>query len=219
MQIAIVIYPGLTALDAVGPYEVFNSAPDCEVRLVWKRAGPVVTDHGAVTLGATHTLAETPRPDVVVVPGSSANTGHAMKDAVLREWLVAVHAHTRFTTSVCSGALVLGAAGLLQGQAATTHWAVMGSLARFGAQARPDERIVRSGRIVTAAGVSAGIDLGLALLADLSGAEEAKAVQLAIEYDPQPPFDSGHASKAAPATRALAGGRLAARGRAPRAWD
>jgi transcriptional regulator GlxA family with amidase domain len=218
MRVAIVVYPGLTALDAVGPYEVFNSAPGVEVRLVWKHAGPVLTDHGAVTLGATHTLADTTAAEVVIVPGSSANTGHAMKEAVLREWLVALHARTRFTASVCSGALVLGAAGLLRGLPATTHWAVMDSLPRFGAEPRPNERVVRAGRIVTAAGVSAGIDLGLALLGELRGPEEARAVQLAIEYDPQPPFDSGHVSKAPAAAREQALAGLLARGSTPRAW-
>lgn len=218
MQIAIVLYPGLTALDAIGPYEVLNSADGFDIRFVWKSAGPVVTDHGAFTLGATHTLADTPAPDVVIVPGSSANTGHAMKDAGLREWLIGAHQRTRFTTSVCSGALVLGAAGLLKGHPATTHWGVMDSLAKYGAEARPNERVVRSGRIITAAGVSAGIDMGLALLAELSGPDAAQAAQLAIEYDPRPPFDCGHMTKADAATADAARRGLIERAKLPRPW-
>lgn len=219
MIVAILTYPGLTALDAIGPYEVLNSAPGIDIRFVWKRTGPVVIDHGGLTLGATHTLADTPTPDVVLVPGSSANTAAAMRDETLRAWLRTAHAGTRFTTSVCSGALVLAAAGLLEGLPATTHWAVMGSLAKFGAQPRPDERVVRAGRIWTAAGVSAGIDMGLALLAELAGEQAAKAAQLAIEYDPRPPFDAGHSSKADAATRERALRDLAERGRRPREWE
>jgi transcriptional regulator GlxA family with amidase domain len=218
MIVAILTYPGLTALDAIGPYEVLNSAEDLDIRFVWKRAGPVVTDHGGLTLGATHTLDQTGRPDVVLVPGSSANTASAMRDSVLLDWIRAAHRTTRFTTSVCSGALVLAAAGLLEGLPATTHWAVMGSLAKYGAQPRPRERVVRAGRILTAAGVSAGIDMGLMLLAELKGAEAARAAQLAIEYDPQPPFDAGHADKADAATRERAMRELGARGTRVRAW-
>lgn len=219
MSIAILVYPGLTALDAIGPYEVLNSAPGLDIRFVWKRTGPVVTDHGGLTLGATHTLADAGRPEVVLVPGSSANTAAAMRDPQVLEWLKAAHEHTRFTTSVCSGALVLAAAGLLDGHPATTHWAVMDALAKYGAQARPDERVVRSGRLITAAGVSAGIDMGLVLLAELRGVAAAKAAQLAIEYDPRPPFDAGHVSKADAATRERARAELIGRGRVVRAWE
>jgi transcriptional regulator GlxA family with amidase domain len=219
MSIAILLYSGMTALDAIGPYEVLNSAPGLDIRFVWKRSGPVVTDHGGLTLGATHTLAEVERPEVVLVPGSSANTASAMRDPVLLEWLRAAHEHTRFTTSVCSGALVLAAAGILKGHPATTHWAVMGSLAKYGAEPRPNERVVRSGKIITAAGVSAGIDIGLTLLAELAGPQAAKAAQLAIEYDPQPPFDAGHVSKADAATRERATAELMLRGKAVRPWD
>lgn len=219
MIVAILTYPGLTALDAIGPYEVFNSSPGIEVRFVWKRTGAVVTDHGGLTLGATHTLAGTPQPDVVLVPGSSANTASAMRDAALLDWLRATHEGTRFTTSVCSGALVLAAAGLLKGLPATTHWAVMGSLAKYGAEPRPADRVVRAGRVWTAAGVSAGIDMGLALLAELAGEEAARAAQLAIEYDPRPPFDAGHASRADAATRERALRELMERGKRPREWE
>ncbi len=219
MIIAILLYPGLTALDAIGPYEVLNSAAGFDIRFVWKKAGPVVTDHGSFTLGATHAFEDVGQVDVLIVPGSSANTAHAMKDPLVIEFVRQVHEHSRFTTSVCSGALVLAAAGILQGHPATTHWAVMGALAKYGAQARPNERVVRSGRIITAAGVSAGIDMGLTLLAELRGAQVAKAVQLAIEYDPRPPFDAGHLSRADETTIALASASLATRSKVPRAWD
>lgn len=204
MQIAIVVYPGITALDAIGPYEVLHGLPDCELRFVWKEVGPVVTDSGVLVIGATHTFAETPRPDLVLVPGSSASTATMMADRALLDWLRSVHAHTRLTTSVCSGALILAAAGLLDGRAATTHWAAMPLLGQFGASARPNERIVRDGKVWTAAGVSAGIDLALALVAELADEATARTIQLLLEYDPRPPFDSGHLSKASAETRARA---------------
>ncbi len=219
MIIAILLYPGLTALDAIGPYEVLNSADGFDIRFVWKRAGPVVTDHGSFTLGATHSFADVGSAEVLIVPGSSANTGHAMKDPELQAFVRQVHGHSRFTTSVCSGALVLAAAGILKGHPATTHWAVMGALAKYGAQAQPNDRVVRAGKIITAAGVSAGIDMGLTLLAELKGEQVAKAVQLAIEYDPRPLFDAGHMSRADEATVALASASLAERAKVPRAWE
>ena len=219
MLIAILLYPGLTALDAIGPYEVLNSAEGLDIRFVWKKAGPVVTDHGRFTLGATHSFDEVGRPDVLIVPGSSANTGHAMRDAAVLDFIRQAHEHTRWTTSVCSGALVLAAAGILKGHPATTHWAVMNSLAKYGAEPRPNERVVRSGKIITAAGVSAGIDMGLTLLTELKGEQVAKAVQLAIEYDPQPPFDTGHVNKADAGTLDLARRTLQKRGGTAQPWE
>jgi putative intracellular protease/amidase len=219
MIIAILLYPGLTALDAIGPYEVLNSAAGFDIRFVWKRAGPVVTDHGSFTLGATHSFESVGRPDVLIVPGSSANTGHAMKDPAVLAFVKQVHEYTRLTASVCSGALVLAAAGILKGHPATTHWAVMQSLAKYGAEARPNERVVRSGKIITAAGVSAGIDMGLTLLAELKGEQVAKAVQLAIEYDPRPPFDAGHMNKADAATQEMARRALQTRAGVARPWE
>ncbi|MFC9895447.1 DJ-1/PfpI family protein [Nocardia sp. NPDC127579] len=197
-QIAIVLYPGLTVLDAIGPYEVLRGIPDSEIRFVSNEAGPIVADSGVLVLGATHTFAETPTPDLVLVPGSEAATTTAMANKDLIEWLRQVHKTTRWTTSVCSGALVLAAADILRGHPATTHWSAQSALAPFGAESRPHDRIVRSGKIVTAAGVSAGIDLGLWLVGEIAGTEAAEMVQLGIEYDPQPPFDSGHPDKASP---------------------
>ncbi|GLY89959.1 DJ-1/PfpI family protein [Actinoallomurus iriomotensis] len=216
MQIAIVLYPGLTALDAIGPYEVLNLMPDAEVRFVGAEPGPVVADSGVLFLGVTHSYAETPAPDIVLVPGSSAATATAMADKELTGWLRRVHETATWTTSVCSGALVLAAAGILDGVPATTHWIAQPILGKLGAEPRPDERIVRSGRIATAAGVSAGIDLGLWLVGEICGPERAEIVQLTIEYDPRPPFDAGHPSKAGEQVRKKARAELLRAGANPR---
>lgn len=196
MQIAIVLYPGVTALDAVGPYEVLRMIPDSEIRFVSREPGPITTDSGVLILAATHSYEATPSPDIVLVPGSAANTGKAMEDELLVHWLQRTHQTTQWTTSVCSGALILAAAGILNGHPATTHWAAQDLLAAFGAMAQREQRIVRSNKIITAAGVSAGIDLGLWLVGEICGRERAEVVQLLIEYDPQPPFNSGHPGKA-----------------------
>jgi transcriptional regulator GlxA family with amidase domain len=196
MQIAIVLYPGITALDAIGPYEVLHLMPDAEVRFVGAEAGPIVADSGVLFLGVTHSYAETPAPDIVLVPGSSSATATAMADKELTGWLRRVHETTAWTTSVCSGALILAAAGILKGVPATTHWLVQPALATLGAEPRPDQRVVRSGKIATSAGVSAGIDLALWLVGEICGRERAEIIQLTIEYDPRPPFDAGHPSKA-----------------------
>jgi transcriptional regulator GlxA family with amidase domain len=215
MQIAIVLYPGFTALDALGPYEVFKMLPGAEVRFVADQAGPVATDRGILVVGATHSFAETPAPDLVLVPGSEAHTVVASANATLAAWLRQVHETTRYTTSVCSGAVVLGAAGLLKGLPATTHWAAMDVLKRFGAQAKPSERIVRSGKVWTGAGVSAGIDLAFALVEEISGRDTAERIQLLIEYDPQPPQGSGHIDKASPQIVKMARAEMAQLSRNP----
>lgn len=214
IQIAIVVYHGLTALDAVGPYEVLRFVPGAEVRFVSNVVGPVSTDASLVVM-ATHSFADTPGPDIVLVPGSSANTQVAMADPELTGWLGRVHAGTRWTTSVCSGALVLGAAGILDGHPATTHWVAQDFLPSFGATPRPHDRIVHSGKIATAAGVSAGLDLGLWLVGELCGRERAEVAQLLIEYDPRPPFDAGHVDKASERIRTLARDEMLARAAAP----
>ncbi|MFJ4651253.1 DJ-1/PfpI family protein [Nocardia sp. NPDC088792] len=195
-QTAIVLYPGMTVLDAIGPYEVLRNLPDSELRFVSDAVGPIVADSGVLALGATHTFAETPAPDLVLVPGSGSSTTEAMANKELIGWLRAVHPVTQWTTSVCTGALVLAAADILRGHPATTHWSAQPGLAAFGAESRPHDRIVRSGKIVTAAGVSAGIDLGLWLVGEIAGVEAAQLIQLGIEYDPRPPFDTGHPDKA-----------------------
>lgn len=198
MLLAFVLYPRLTALDLVGPYEVLRTLRGAEVRFVAGAVGPVVTDSRVLTLGATHTYEETPAPDLVLVPGSSSGTAAAMADGALLAWLRRAHETSRFTTSVCTGSLVLAAAGLLRGLPATTHWMAQDALGSLGAEPRRDERVVRAGKIVTAAGVSAGIDLALQLVAEIAGEERARMAQLMIEYDPRPPYDCGHPSKATP---------------------
>ncbi|CDQ47014.1 DJ-1/PfpI family protein [Mycolicibacterium neoaurum] len=204
MQIAIVLYPGFTALDFIGPYEVLRWLPEAEVRFVWHEPGPVAADSGVLVIGATHSFDETPSPDIVLVPGGFTTMEHARDERVL-EWLRRTHQSTIWTSSVCSGSVLLAAAGLLDGKRATSHWAAVQSLRAFGVTPVGDERIVRSDeRIVTCAGVSAGIDLGLWLAGEIGGEAKAKAIQLSMEYDPQPPFDSGHMSKASTATKAAA---------------
>ncbi|OBF53104.1 glutamine amidotransferase [Mycobacterium sp. 852002-53434_SCH5985345] len=202
-QIAIVTYPGFTALDMIGPYEVLRNLPDAEVRFVWHEPGPITADSAVLVIGATHALAETPSPDVVLVPGGPSTPVHARDEALL-DWLRRAHRTARWTTSVCSGSVILAAAGLLEGRRATSHWLTIPALKAFGAVPVADERVVHEGDIVTSAGVSAGLDLAFWLAAQIGGESRAKAIQLALEYDPQPPFDSGHMSKASAATKAAA---------------
>ena len=196
MQIAIVLYQGMTALDAIGPYEVLRFIPDAEIRFISSKPQPIVTDSGVLVLGATHSFDETPNPDIVLVPGSSSDTTTAMADSQLINWLKSVHQNTKYTLSVCSGSLVLAAAGILDGQPATSHWIGQKALGKFGAIPKRKERIVKSGKIMTSAGVSAGIDLALTVVKEIYGKEQAEIIQLLIEYDPMPPVDSGHPSKA-----------------------
>lgn len=203
MQIAIVLYPGFTALDFIGPYESLRWLPDAEVRLVWHEPGPITADSGVLVIGATHSFDETPSPDIILVPGGMTSLEHARDEKVL-DWLRRAYETATWTTSVCSGSVLLAAAGLLKGRRATSHWAALSALKTMGVTAVGDERIVHEGDIVTCAGVSAGIDLGLWLVGQISGESRAKAIQLSIEYDPQPPFDSGHMSKASASTKATA---------------
>jgi transcriptional regulator GlxA family with amidase domain len=203
-QIAFVVYPGFTALDLVGPYEVLRMLPGADIRFVWHETGPVTADSGVLIMAATHTLDETSSPDVVLVPGGSASVLNQARDERLLKWLRSVHASTTWTASVCAGSVVLAAAGVLDGRRATSHWQTLSALRLFGVNAVGDQRIVHDGKVVTSAGVSAGIDLALWLAAEIAGEKRAKAIQLAIEYDPQPPFDSGHTSKAGASTKALA---------------
>jgi len=202
-QIAIVVYPGFTALDFIGPYEVLRNLPDAEVRFVWHEPGPIAADSGVLLVGATHSFDETPSPDILLVPGGMSTFEHA-RDEKLLDWVRRADETSTWTTSVCSGSVILAAAGLLKGRRATSHWLVLPMLKPFGVETVGDERIVHEGKFVTAAGVSAGIDLAMWLFGEICGEAKAKAVQLAIEYDPQPPFDSGHLSKASVATKAAA---------------
>ncbi len=195
MQIAIPLYPRLTALDAVGPYDVLQRIPSLDIVFVAQRRGEVRTDNGFLGLTADATFADVPAPDVVLVPGG-IGTRELLDGGELTDWLRAVHPHTRFTTSVCSGSLILASAGLLEGLTATTHWSVLDMLSTWGA-VPVTQRVVEhlDERIITAAGVSAGIDMAIRLVELLVDDTAARAAQVYIEYDPQPPFDAGHPSK------------------------
>jgi transcriptional regulator GlxA family with amidase domain len=194
MEIALLIYDGLAPLDAIGPYEVMRNVPGWEVRTVAKQRGEVRDERGSLGLVADHALGEITAPDLVLVPGGAGNRP-LMQDEELLEWLREVDRATKWTTSVCTGSLLLGAAGLLQGKRATTNWIVLDKLRDFGAEP-VGGRFVEDGKVVTAAGVTAGIDMALHLVAREVGPEVAQAVQLGIEYDPDPPFDSGSPEKA-----------------------
>lgn len=194
MQIAILIYDRFTALDAVGPYEVLGRLPGAEVTFVAEAPGPVRTDTRRLAIAADAELADLPRPDVVVVPGGYGQA-EVMRDGPVHEWLRAADEHSTWTTAVCTGSLILAAAGLLRGRRATTHWLAREQLRALGVEVL-DERYVFDGKIVTAAGVSAGIDMALALATRIAGEEVAQAIQLGIEYDPAPPFRAGSPASA-----------------------
>jgi transcriptional regulator GlxA family with amidase domain len=196
VKVAILIFDKLTALDAVGPYEILSRLPNVELRFVAKEPGPKRTDTGTLSLTADLAISELPDPDLVLVPGGEGNRP-LMRDDELLDWLRRAHETSTWTTSVCTGALVLGAAGILEGKRATTHWAYRERLREFGAEPVV-ARFVEDGKVVTAAGVSAGIDMALHLAARDVGEAFAKAVQLGIEYDPAPPFDTGSPEKAPP---------------------
>jgi putative intracellular protease/amidase len=213
MQVAIPLYDGFTALDAVGPYEVLSRLPGAEVCFLGSEKGPVRTENSQLALHADALLEELREPEVVCVPGG-LGTRALLDDQPLLEWIRHAHAHSQWTTSVCTGSLLLGAAGILEGLEATTYWLELDTLAAFGA--RPvEQRVVEQGKVITAAGVSAGIDMALTLVARIAGDDVAKAVQLGIEYDPEPPFDSGSPRSAPPeiveAVRSIASGLAADR--------
>ena len=196
MQIAYLLYDGFTALDITGPHDVFNSVPGNEAVFVAEKPGPIRNESDTLSLVADASLAEVTRPDIVVVPGGFGNRT-LLEHEPLHEWIRAVHETTTWTTSVCTGSLLLAAAGLLDGAPATTHWLARDTLAELGAVPVPD-RVVEHGKIVTAAGVSSGIDMALNLVKRINGDEVAQAVQLGIEYDPEPPHDAGSPEKAPP---------------------
>jgi transcriptional regulator GlxA family with amidase domain len=189
MNIAIPIFDGLTALDAVGPYEVLSRLPGATVTFVAAEPGPKRTETQMLALVADASLAEHPHPDVVVVPGGYG-TRPLMEDAEMLDWLREAHAHSQWTASVCTGSLLLAAAGILDGLEATTHWLALDALRDYGV-VPVSERVVEQGKVMTAAGVSAGIDMALRLAAKIAGPELAQGIQLGIEYDPDPPFTGG----------------------------
>jgi len=191
MQIALALYPGFTALDIIGPFQVLADIPGNDVLFVAGDTGLVIDHTGRCPFVASATFAEVTRPDVVVVPGEL----FAEWDDRVVAWLQRVHPTTSWTTSVCTGSLYLAAAGILEGMDATTHWARRERLEELGAR-YTEERVVERGKVITAAGVSSGIDMALTLVGRMLGPEMAQVAQLAIEYDPQPPFDAGSPSKA-----------------------
>jgi transcriptional regulator GlxA family with amidase domain len=194
MQIACFIYDGITALDIIGPYEVLQRLPDADLRFVAKQAGEVRTDNDLIGLVAANALRDVTAPDIVVVPGGWGSRALETDDEVL-DWIRAAHATSTWTTSVCTGSLILGAAGVLDGLEATTHWAQLDRLKEFGA-IPTGRRVVPQGKVVTAAGVSSGIDMALWLAGQVAGDDWAQGIQLGIEYDPQPPYDAGSPDKA-----------------------
>lgn len=206
MDIAIPIFDRITALDAIGPYEVLSRLPDARVHFLGiDEPGPKRTDNGMLALSADAVLTDLPHPDVLVFPGGYG-TRELMKDEAVLEWVRAAHERSQWTTSVCTGALVLGAAGVLDGLDATTHWAVLEQLRELGANP-VSRRVVEQGKVITAAGVSSGIDMALTLAARIAGEDIARSIQLFVEYDPEPPFDSGSMKKASPAIVELARSR------------
>ena len=196
MEIAIPIFDRITALDAVGPYEVLSRLPGATVHFLAAKPGPVRTENRMLALSADATLSELTAPEVVVVPGGFG-TRALMSDETMLDWLRSAHQGSRWTTSVCTGSLLLAAAGILRGLEATTHWLELETLRGYGATP-VSERVVEQGKVITAGGVSAGIDMALTLAARIAGDELDQAIQLGIEYDPQPPFDSGSPAKAPP---------------------
>ena len=204
MQVAIALFPRNTALDSIGPYEVLQRVPSIDVVFVGHTRGEVRTDNGMLGLTVDAAFDEVTEPDVLLVPGG-VGTRDLVDDEAMLDWVRGVHRRTLFTTSVCTGSLVLAAAGLLDGLTATTHWATQDLLGSLGAVYTP-QRVVEHlpQRIITAAGVSSGIDMALRLVELLIDRQAAEACQLMIEYDPQPPFDSGDLAKASEATRLLA---------------
>jgi putative intracellular protease/amidase len=194
MEIAVLLFDRLTTLDAVGPGEVLSRLPNATVKMVAKQPGPQRNDTGSLALVADYALDQVPAPDILLVPGGPGQTA-LMDDEAILNWVRRAHETSRWTTSVCTGSLVLGAAGLLKGLRATTHWLALDALRSLGAEPVA-ERVVAQGKIMTAAGVSAGIDMALTLAARECGDAVAQAIQLGIEYDPQPPFDAGAPAKA-----------------------
>jgi len=201
MNIAIVLYDRFTALDAIGPYEVLSRVPGCTLEFLAAEAGPVRTDNGLLTVQVGASIAEMSAPDIVLVPGGPGEVA-ARAGGPLLQWVREAHETTTWTASVCTGSLILAAARLLDGRRATGHWLAMDKLRELGADAVA-ERFVFDGKIVTAAGVSAGIDMALALAARIAGDDVAQAIQLGIEYDPHPPFDAGSPDTAPPGIVAL----------------
>jgi len=195
MNIVIYLYNGLTVMDAVGPYEVWSRLPGAQVKFVAREKGLIISDTHFLKIVAEYAISEIQSADILLIPGSVVGFIRESKDAALLNWIRKIHQTTAWTTSVCSGSIILAAAGILNGKKASSHWAAMHLLSDYGA-VPSSERYIQEGKIITAQGVSAGIDMALYLVGQLVGVEKAKAYQLFIEYDPNPPFESGTLSKA-----------------------
>jgi putative intracellular protease/amidase len=195
MDIVIYIYNGLTALDAVGPYEVLSRLPEANVKFVAKEKGVIVTDTHFLKLVAEYDISEIDKADILVIPGSVVGFIREAKDKALLSWITKINLTSTWTTSVCSGSIILAATGLLKDKKATSHWGVLHLLKEYGS-IPTSERYVQEDKIITAQGVSAGIDMSLYLASQIVGIEKAKAYQLFIEYDPKPPFNSGNVNEA-----------------------
>jgi len=203
MEVAILIFDGMTALDAVGPYEVLSRLPTVDVKMVATSLGVKRSDLGSLAISADVLISDVPRPDVVVIAGGTGGIAAGIKDEAILEWVRSVHETSIWTTSVCTGALILGAAGLLEGREATTHWRAIEFLERFGA-IRGHGRVVRDGRIVTSGGVTAGIDMAFFLAEELAGVEMANAVRLSMEYQLENVFGDADPERAPEEIRQLA---------------
>ena len=216
LQVAFLLYDRFTTLDAVGPYEVLVQLPDVEPVFVAERAGPVRNDaggrngSGACEIVAERSIDDVPSPDMLLVPGG-LSTREFLEHEPILEWIRRAHETTRYTTSVCTGALLLAAAGVLDGLQATTHWLARDLLATYGVDV-VGQRVVEQGKVITAAGVSSGIDMALRIVQLTYGDDVARAVQLGIEYDPQPPFDAGAPEKVSDELAAVVSASMLARG-------
>lgn len=210
MDIVLFVFDDMTALDLVGPMDVMALVPGNELKIVGRKKGPVRAGKGKRSFGviADYALAEIDSADVLIVPGGMG-TRALIREESVTGWIAKIHQTTSWTTSVCTGSLLLAAAGVLKGVPATTHWAAMEMLGKLGA-VPTSRRVVEEGKIITAAGVSSGIDMALALAARIKGEDIARAIQLIIEYDPEPPFDSGNAGTVSSEIRTLAGELMSA---------
>ena len=197
MEVVINIYEGMTKLDAIGPYEVLRNLRACKVKFVAREKGEIIADSKAVHLLAKYDIDEIKRADILLIPGSTIAFMRELQDEKVLQWIRDIDKTTLKTVTVCTGSIILAATGLLEGKKATSHWKPIQLLKEFGA-IPSRERIVEEGKFISAAGVSAGIDMALYLAAQVKGEKEAKVAQLAIEYDPQPIFQSGNYLKADP---------------------
>ncbi len=207
MKIIIYLYNGITMLDAIGPYEVLRNMPDAEVYFVAEKTGEIKADSGIIDLNVKYSIDDMKSADVLIIPGSTIAFVKEMKNEKVLRWIKEIDKTTKWTTSVCTGSMILASAGLLTGLKATSHWKPINLLKDFGVTP-VRERVVEQGKYITAAGVSAGIDMALYLVNKIVGEDETKAIQLAIEYDPQPIVDSGNYSNADERIRKIAEKKL-----------